>query len=158
MVYKALLWTNVFWISYIKWYKFYNNNLSVVLGSKQGVDVETCEPQTRGLSVNSIADSLSLNVLWRDVKLFSNENKQMKVRKFIKCVTEFSHKYDLSNGKYLSIFLGFFAGGKGQLHEIKRSRDKTEIGKELIKKRVNKYILKLLAYEIVWRHEKKKFI
>ena len=57
----------------------------------------------------------------------------MKVMKFIKCVTEFSHKYDLSNGKYLSIFLGFFARGKGQLHEIKRSRDKTEIGKELIK-------------------------
>ena len=57
----------------------------------------------------------------------------MKVRKFIKCVTEFSRKYDLSNGKYLSIFLGFFARGKGQLHEIKRSRDKTEIGKELIK-------------------------
>ena len=24
-----------FWISYIKWYKFYNNNLSVVLVSKQ---------------------------------------------------------------------------------------------------------------------------
>ena len=36
MVYKALLGTNIFWISYIKWYKFYSNNLSVVLGSKQG--------------------------------------------------------------------------------------------------------------------------
>ena len=35
MVYKALLWTDIFWISYIKWYKFYNHNLSVVLGSKQ---------------------------------------------------------------------------------------------------------------------------
>ena len=32
---KALLWTDVLWISLIKWYKFYNNNLSVVLGSKQ---------------------------------------------------------------------------------------------------------------------------
>ena len=36
MVYKALLWTDIFWISYIKWEKFYNNNLSFVLGSKQG--------------------------------------------------------------------------------------------------------------------------
>ena len=27
MIYKALLWTDVFWISYIKWYIFYNNNL-----------------------------------------------------------------------------------------------------------------------------------
>ena len=35
MVYKTLLWTYVFWLSYIKWYKFCNNNLSV-LGSKQG--------------------------------------------------------------------------------------------------------------------------
>ena len=26
---------DVFWISFIKWYKFYNNNLLVVLGSKQ---------------------------------------------------------------------------------------------------------------------------
>ena len=26
-------------------------------------DVETCEPQTRGLSLNSIADSLGLNIL-----------------------------------------------------------------------------------------------
>ena len=35
MVYKALLSTDFFWISYIKWYKFYNNNLLVVSGSKQ---------------------------------------------------------------------------------------------------------------------------
>ena len=36
MVYKALLWTYSFWISYINWYKFNNNNLSFALGSKQG--------------------------------------------------------------------------------------------------------------------------
>ena len=36
MLYKALLRTEVFWITYIKWHKFYINNLSVVLGSKQG--------------------------------------------------------------------------------------------------------------------------
>ena len=35
MVYKALLWTSAFWISYIKWYKLYNSNLFVVLESKQ---------------------------------------------------------------------------------------------------------------------------
>ena len=35
MVYKALLWTDVFWMSYIKWCKFYNNSLLVVSGSKQ---------------------------------------------------------------------------------------------------------------------------
>ena len=62
MVYKALLSTDFFWISYMKWYKFYNNNLSVVLGSKQG-DVETRKPQAQGLSINSTADSLSLNFL-----------------------------------------------------------------------------------------------
>ena len=45
-----------FWISYIKWYKFYDNDLSVVLGSKQGW-------RWIELSVNSIADSLGLNFL-----------------------------------------------------------------------------------------------
>ena len=35
MVYKALLWRDVFWISYIKLYKFYNNLLDVTR-SKQG--------------------------------------------------------------------------------------------------------------------------
>ena len=35
MVYKALLWRDVFWISYIKLYKFYNNLLDVIR-SKQG--------------------------------------------------------------------------------------------------------------------------
>ena len=35
MVCKALLWADDFWISYIKWSKLCNNNLSVVLGSKQ---------------------------------------------------------------------------------------------------------------------------
>ena len=45
MVYKALLWTDAFWISYIKWYKFYNNNLSVVLGSKQGETLKLVNPK-----------------------------------------------------------------------------------------------------------------
>ena len=36
MVYKALLWTDIFRISYIKWYKFWNSSLLVILGSRQG--------------------------------------------------------------------------------------------------------------------------
>ena len=63
MAYKALLRTGSVWISYVKWYKFDNNNLSVMLGRKQGEDVETRESQTRGLSVISIVDSLYLNFL-----------------------------------------------------------------------------------------------
>ena len=35
MVYKALPSAHFFWMSYIKWYKFYNNNSSVILGSKK---------------------------------------------------------------------------------------------------------------------------
>ena len=42
---------------------------------------------------------------------------------------EFWRIYDLSNGKYLSIFLGVFAEEGGELHEMKPSRDKTDIGK-----------------------------
>ena len=68
--YTVLLWTDIFWISYIKWYKFYNSNLSVVLGSKPG-GAETCEPQTWELSINSIVDSLSLKFLVYFAKMSS---------------------------------------------------------------------------------------
>ena len=43
-----------------------------------------------------------------------------------------SLRYDLENGKYLSIFLGIFAEGGGELYETNRSHDKKEIGKEII--------------------------
>ena len=84
-----LLWTVVFWISYIKWYKFYNNNLLVVLGSKQqGAGekggVETREPQTGGLSVNSCVVSLSLNSFTYFAEMssyFSKKTNKRKVRK-----------------------------------------------------------------------------
>ena len=33
----------------------------------------------------------------------------MKIRKWLKCVKEFSYRFDLANGKYLSIFLRVFA-------------------------------------------------
>ena len=58
MVYKVLLWTDVFWISYIIWYKFYSNNLSIVLGSKQRGYVETCELQTRFQAFSNIFKTL----------------------------------------------------------------------------------------------------
>ena len=34
-----------FWISYIKWYKFYNNNLSVVLVSEQKGTLKLVQPK-----------------------------------------------------------------------------------------------------------------
>ena len=79
MVYKALLCRDVFWISYIKLFKFCNNNLLVVLGSKQG-GVETCEPQTGGLSVNSIVDSPSLNFLIYFVEISSYFSTKLHAR------------------------------------------------------------------------------
>ena len=33
---QTILWTYAFRILYIKWYKFYSDDLSVLLGSKQG--------------------------------------------------------------------------------------------------------------------------
>ena len=55
----------------------------------------------------------------------------------------------------LSIFLDGSSGGGGrggELHQIKRSREKTEIGKEIIWYGVNKYLLKSPDHEIAIRH------
>ena len=86
------------------------------------------------------------------------KTNERKVRECLKCVKEFSCRFDLGNRKYLPIFLGVFGRtvkvkytfcsgynfrfnctrgqlnkeGGGELHEIKRCRDKTEIGKEII--------------------------
>ena len=60
MVYKALLWTDVFLISYIKWYKFYSNDLSVVLGSKQGGTLKLVNPKHENWASIQL---LSLSVL-----------------------------------------------------------------------------------------------
>ena len=54
MVYKALLWADTFWISYIDWYKFYNNNLSIVAQSTQGRTLKLVNPKL------SQSDSLSV--------------------------------------------------------------------------------------------------
>ena len=59
-------------------------------------------------------------------------------------------KYNCSKGQLKN-------EGRGELHEIKQNRDKTEIDKEISKHRVNKYLLKALMHElheIVLRHEK----
>ena len=39
------LFTSGVWISYLKWYMFYNNNLSVVLGSKLGGMLKLVNPK-----------------------------------------------------------------------------------------------------------------
>ena len=68
-----------FWLSYTKWYKFYNNNLWVILESKHGGYIETQEPQTQGLGCNSITDSLTQLVL-----TFLFTLPERKVRKCLK--------------------------------------------------------------------------
>ena len=86
-----------------EWYKFYNKNLSVVLGSKQG-NFETRETQTQGLSVNSTADSLSINFLLYFAEMSSFLSMKTSKSKVTKCL-----RFDLANRKYTSIFLGLFA-------------------------------------------------
>ena len=55
--------------------------------------------------------SLSLNVYFYFVEMpnyFSIKTKKRKVGKCLKCVKEDSRRFELINGKYLSIFLGIF--------------------------------------------------
>ena len=116
MIYEAFLWTDVFLISYIKWYKFYNNNLFVILESQHGGTLKFVNPNTRtGRQYNcwlSLSLSLSINFLFtlpRCQVIFQWKQNKGKVRKCLKCVREFLRRFDLANGKYLSIFLGVFA-------------------------------------------------
>ena len=144
MVYKALLWTDVFWISYIKWYKFYNKNLSVVLGSKQRGTLKLLNPKHE--------DWMSIELLTLSVLSFSFtlprcqaifQWKQTKVRKCLKCAKEFSRRFDLVNGKYLPNFLGF-------LQELPRLHIllKLSIFKRSNKKRISRE--KLKTKDIAW--------
>ena len=64
---------------------------------------------------------------------------------------EFLCRYGLLNGKYLSIFLGGFAGGE-ELHKIKQSRQNGN--RQRASKIRVKYLLKSLVYEIILWHEK----
>ena len=112
MIYEAFLWTDVFLISYIKWYKFYNNNLFVILESQHGGTLKFVNPNTRtGRQYNCwLSLSLSINFLFTLPRsYFSVKTNKGKVRKCLKCVREFLRRFDLANGKYLSIFLGVFA-------------------------------------------------
>ena len=60
MVYNMLLWTDHFWISYTKLYKFYNDNLSDALGSKQGGTLKLVNPKHEDLaSVQLLTVSIS---------------------------------------------------------------------------------------------------
>ena len=104
MAYTAILWTDIFWISYIKWYKPYSNNLSIVLGSKHGGGgaLKLVKPK-QWASIqfaDSLCSELSCALCW-DVKLFSNKTSKRKVRKYLKCVKEFSRRFDLANGSFV---------------------------------------------------------
>ena len=117
MVYKAL--QNVFWIWYIKWYKFCNNNLSVVLWSKQEGTLKLMNPKHDA--------SIQLLILLVLTFLFTLPRCQVifqwKFRKCLKLVKEYSRRFELANGKYLR------RAWEGELHEIKRIKkyDKEQI-------------------------------
>ena len=76
-------------------------------------DVKTREPQTQGLSVNSLVGSISFNLLVYFPEIsashFSMKTNKRKITKCLKYLQEFSRRFVLANGKYLSIFLGIFA-------------------------------------------------
>ena len=88
VVYKALLLIDVLWISYIKWYKYYNKILPAILGSKQEGSSNSRAPNTRSKRQFSCWFSQSYN-----------ENKQKKIRKCLQCVKVFSCRFNLTNGK-----------------------------------------------------------
>ena len=110
MVCKALLWTDVFWISYINWYEFYNINLLVVLGSKQGGTLKLVNLKLAGwASIQLLTLSLTFLVCFTEMSShFSIKTNKRKVRKYPKYMMEFSFRFDLANGKCLSNFLGIF--------------------------------------------------
>ena len=111
MVYKALLWTDVFWISYINRYKLYNNDLSVILGSKQGGSLKLVNPkhedwksvQLLTLSVLTFLFTLSMS------SYFLTKTNKRKVRKWLKREKIFSRRFEMANAKYFPIFPEVFA-------------------------------------------------
>ena len=112
-VYKVLLWADVFWISYIK---FHNNNLSVILGIKQGgrwtskYEGGPWNPKHEDYASIQLL-TLSLNFLVYFTKMssyFLMKTGKRKVRKYLKWSKKYSQRFDLANGKYLPIFQGVF--------------------------------------------------
>ena len=118
MVYKALLWTDVFWISYIKWCKFDNNNLSIVLGSKQGGTLKLVNPKHE--------DRASIQLLALSLLIFMFTLPRYQVISQWKWTKE-------KLGNTLSVWRNFRVdliwemGNICQIWEIKISREKLKI-------------------------------
>ena len=106
-MYKALLWRDVFSISCMKWHKFRKNNVSVLLRSKQEGTLKLVNPKYEDWVSVQLLTLLFLSFLFTLPRF--QVNFQWKDRKFRKCMKEFSRRFYLTNGKHLSIFLGFFA-------------------------------------------------
>ena len=90
MIYKALLWTDVFWISYIKWYIFYNNNLLVVLGSKQGRTLKLVNPKHEDWASVQLL-TLGFNFFVYFLKWSSYFLMKINKRKVMKCLSAWSN-------------------------------------------------------------------
>ena len=68
--------TDIFWISYTKWYRFYNNNLSVVLKCKQGGTLKLKNPKHEdwasilllSLSVLTFLSRCQVILQWKQTK------------------------------------------------------------------------------------------
>ena len=118
----------------------------MVLGSKPE-DVETRKPQTRELNVNLIADSLSVltflftlrrcqvilpeihpEYLPKQVYIYKPKNLEY-IKQWIKY--HFKTYISLETLRCNSAQCQLNNEGGGELHQIKRSRAKTEIGKEI---------------------------
>ena len=91
MFYKALLWTDVFWKSYRIWYKFYNNTLLVVLGSKQRGTLKL----VNWASTQLLTLLTFLFILSRCQFIFQWKQKKRKVRKCLKSVKNFLLRFAL---------------------------------------------------------------
>ena len=79
----------------------HNNNLSVVFWT----------PSTRTeRQFNCWFSQSNFLVYFAEMSsYFLAKTNKGKVRRRLKCVKEFSHRSNLANGKYLSLFLGVFA-------------------------------------------------
>ena len=101
---KTLLWRDAFWISYIRLYRFYNNSSSVVLRSKQGVTLKLVNSKHEDwASVQLLTLSLHFLDYFAEMSSYSTmkTNKQ-KARICLKCVKEFSRRFNSANGKEIS--------------------------------------------------------
>ena len=95
--------TRRFWISYIKWYKFYKNNLSVVFRSKQGGTLKLVNPKHEdwaSIQLLTLSVLIFLFTLLRCQVVFQWKQTKEKLRN-AECVKEFSRRFSqniFSNG------------------------------------------------------------